>query len=304
MASVFKIRFENKNYNLVSTQNSTVEELMAEIRDVIGVMPSRQQILFGYPPQPIPTDSSSLQLPLQSLGIQKRELFTLIKKDLSIQSNPQSNNQGIGAPITRKSRLEEAIKVPIPSDNSCLFNSISYLCIGSSNRGIELRNLCIQEIKNHPTVYTEAMLGSDPKEYCRWISQPDHWGGYIEMNILSKHFQVEICVVYIEEVKIVPVNACNSNKKIYILYDGIHYDSIVFRAFGAQGELKIVDGNDSYADFLVLQMARTIEAAGGYTNTTKMSFQCDTCKKVFTGNAEAQQHSKATGHYRFTQSNI
>lgn len=302
MASVFKLKYENKTYNLVSTQQSTVEEFMAEIRDQTQVMPSRQKIMYGYPQKVIPTDAQSLSLPLSSLGVAKRELFTLFKQDHA--SNPSQGQEQPAGPRGRKSRLAEAIKVPIPSDNSCLFNSIAYLCTGSSNRGIELRNHCIQQIKQNPSVYTSAMLGCEPAEYCRWISQPDHWGGYIEMNILSKFYNVEICVIYIEECKIVPVNSCNAKKRIYILYDNIHYDAVVFKGFGYQDDVKIVDSSDDYSEQLVLQMAQTIKAAGGYTNTKTAMLKCDTCGKIFKGQKEAESHGKATNHYSFSQVNI
>ncbi|KAK8842783.1 aminotransferase [Tritrichomonas musculus] len=302
MASVFKLRYENKTYNLVSTQQSTVEELMAEIRDQCEVMPSRQQIMFGYPQKTLPTDSESLSLPLSALGVQKREMFTLVKKDPSSATAQGQTNQA--GPKSMKSRFTEAIKIPIPSDNSCLFNSIAYLCTGSSNRGIELRNYCIEQIKQNPTVYTAAMLGCEPAEYCRWISRPDHWGGYIEMNILSKLYNVEICVLYIEESKIVPVNSCNAKKRIYILYDNIHYDSIVFKGFGYKDEVKVIDADDAYAEQLALDMARTIKAAGGYTNTKTAMLKCDDCGKIFKGQNEAEVHLKATGHFNYSQVNI
>lgn len=301
MASVFKLRYENKTYNLVSTQQSTVEELMAEIRDQVQVMPSRQKIMYGYPQKTLPTDADSLSIPLSALGVQKRELFTLFKQDPSSSSQAQAQSSG---PKGMKSRLTEAVKVPIPSDNSCLFNSIAYLCTGSSNRGIELRNYCIEQIKNNPSVYTPAMLGCQPAEYCRWISQPDHWGGYIEMNILSKYYEVEICVIYIEECKIVPVNSCNSKKRIFILYDNVHYDAVVFKGFGYPDDVKIVSSDDEGAVQLVLEMAGTIKAAGGYTNTKTAMLKCDSCGKIFKGQNEAHEHGKATNHYSFSQVNI
>ena len=30
------------------------------------------------------------------------------------------------------------------------------------------------------------MLGKAPAEYCAWITDPDKWGGAIELSILSK----------------------------------------------------------------------------------------------------------------------
>ncbi|OHT14252.1 Ubiquitin thioesterase OTU1 [Tritrichomonas foetus] len=291
-ACTLKLRYENQTHDLFSTQQSTVEELMEEIRDRTGVMPSRQQIMYNFPSKPLPNDSSSLKMTLQQLGVSRRELFTLILREHAQMTQQQST-----------SRLSEAIKVPIPSDNSCLFNSIAYLCMGSSNRGPELRNICINEIKNNPSIYTQAMLGATPENYCSWISQPTHWGGYIEMNILSKYFQVEICVLYIEEEKIVPINSCNATQRIFILYDNIHYDSVVFNGFGIT-EKKIVESSDVMAEQCALEMVKVLKAAGGYTNTKTATLKCDYCGKLFKGGKEAEAHGNATGHVSFSQVNI
>jgi hypothetical protein len=39
------------------------------------------------------------------------------------------------APVHASSRLEEAIEVPIPKDNSCLFNSIAYIYLWMDYKG-------------------------------------------------------------------------------------------------------------------------------------------------------------------------
>lgn len=286
----FKARFEGKTFPLVCIPDSTIEELMAEIRDTAGIMPSRQEISYGFPAQKLPTDSKSLSKTLRELGIVRRELFTVTYRTAT-------QNQ---APIHMKSSLTEAIKHEIPADNSCLFNSISYLCTGSSNRGPELRQVVITEIRGHPDIYTPAMLGCSVDEYCRWISHPDHWGGYIEIQILSKHFQVEICVLHIEDCHIVPVNSCHADQRIFILYDNIHYDAVVFRGFGIE-ERRKVKVTDEVASTLALDMARLLQRAGAYTNPKTATMKCDNCGKICQGRNEAEQHGKVTGHCSFSQ---
>lgn len=48
-------------------------------------------------------------------------------------------------------------------------------------------------ITQHPDVYSEAVLGSSPSQYCRSIQDPDRWGGGIELSILSAIFDIQIC---------------------------------------------------------------------------------------------------------------
>lgn len=289
----FKARYEGKTFPLISLPDSTVEELMAEIRDTIGLFPSRQDISYGFPVQKLPTDSKSLSKTLRELGIVRRELFTITQK-----SAAQAQ-----APIHMKSSLTEAIKYDISADNSCLFNSISYLCTGSSNRGPELRQLIVTEIKSHPDVYTPVMLGCETEEYCRWISHPDHWGGYIEMQILSKHFGIEICVLHIEDCKMVPVNSCNATHRIFILYDNTHYDAVVFKGFGIE-EMKKVKVDNEVAVALAMDMTRLLHDAGSYMNPKSCMMKCDTCGKLCQGKDEAERHGKVTGHCNFSQARV
>ena len=120
------------------------------------------------------------------------------------------------------------------------------------------------------------------------------------MNILSKLFNVEICVMYIEECKIVPVNGCNSSKRIFILYDNIHYDAVVFKGFGVP-ERRIVDASDVKAYSLAMEMLQMLHTTGSFTNTKTASLRCEECGRVFTGSKEAERHGSQTGHVRFTQ---
>lgn len=283
---IFKIRSGKDIYDLWSTPDTTIFKFMEEIRDLTGIFPSKQKISYGIPQKELPCDSKSLYLRLRDVGITRRTMFILTKK----------TDQE--APIHMKSNLIEAIKYPISPDNSCLFNSIGYLCTGNDNNANELRKYVIQQIKNNRDVYTPATLGCEVDEYCKWIADPKHWGGYIEINILSKRFNVEICILYIEEQNIVPINGCNADKRIYIIYDGIHYDAIVFKAFGVPDK-RIVDKNDENAFNLAMKMLGLLKYQ--FTNVKKDSLKCDQCGKLFKGAQEAETHFKNTGHINFSQ---
>jgi ubiquitin thioesterase OTU1 len=47
-------------------------------------------------------------------------------------------------------------------------------------------------IMEHPDVFSEAVLGSPPAQYCRSVVDPDRWGGGIELSILSTIFNIQI----------------------------------------------------------------------------------------------------------------
>lgn len=79
----------------------------------------------------------------------------------------------------------------MPSDNSCLFTAFG----GALPQQIpaqKLRKMMADYISEHSDVYSEAVLGSSPTQYCRSIQDPDRWGGGIELSILSSIFDVQI----------------------------------------------------------------------------------------------------------------
>jgi ubiquitin thioesterase OTU1 len=80
----------------------------------------------------------------------------------------------------------------MPSDNSCLFTAFG----GALPQQIpahRLRKMMADYIEQHTDVYTEAVLGISPRQYCRSIQDTDRWGGGIELSILSTIFDIQIC---------------------------------------------------------------------------------------------------------------
>jgi ubiquitin thioesterase OTU1 len=88
----------------------------------------------------------------------------------------------------------------MPDDNSCLFRAFgtAVLPTGDDLSMPELRSLVASAIQGEPEVYTKVVLEQTPDEYCRWIQTPDAWGGAIEMGILAKHFEIEICSIDVQ----------------------------------------------------------------------------------------------------------
>lgn len=131
---------------------------------------------------------------LQRLGRQKAELQdvnvpwgerdgTLCKSMLSV------------VPSTRINR--DIVLRVMPSDNSCLFTAFG----GALPQQVppsRLRGMMADYIQQHLDVYSEAILGVSPDQYCRSIVDPDRWGGGIELSILSSIFDIKICTFDVE----------------------------------------------------------------------------------------------------------
>ena len=77
-------------------------------------------------------------------------------------------------------------------------------------------------ILSDPSKYNTSFLGGgmSPEAYAEWICGPQ-WGGIPELKILSEFYSKELCVVDIGEGKI---HKFGSGPKIYLMYDGTHYN--------------------------------------------------------------------------------
>ena len=125
------------------------------------------------------------------------------------------------------------IRKMVPPDGSCLFYSLDYLFTGEERPGAssQLRELCVRRILENPDTYNALRLGVDSvEEYTAWISNEANYGGENEILILSEEFGYEIAVVSIESkvqiLKYSPQRTVGEPKRVYIIYNGQHYDAI------------------------------------------------------------------------------
>ncbi|KHO01123.1 Ovarian tumor, otubain [Metarhizium album ARSEF 1941] len=114
----------------------------------------------------------------------------------------------------------------MPSDNSCLFTAFG----GALLKQIpaeKLRQMMAECITEHPDVYTEAILGCSPTDYCHGIKDPDRWGGGIELSILSTIFDIQICTFDVQGQNLMTFGEGKQDRCI-LVYSGIHYDRVAF----------------------------------------------------------------------------
>jgi hypothetical protein len=120
---------------------------------------------------------------------------------------------------------------------------------------------CVGEIRSNPSNFNEAMLGSSLDADYRFRENPDHWGGYIKMDRLSRFCKVEICVLHIEECNMAHVNSRQATNRILLLGDDTNYHSVIFRGLGAD-KARRVAVNDMRARELAMQMDGDNETGG------------------------------------------
>jgi len=312
-------------------------------------------VKYGYPPQPLNTESIDGAVKLSDLPIKLHGEQLIIMPHNNIQaqlSNPMSGtkpppeavkplpSQQTSAPahrpgdfpdqplnLTRKQQYgnveSDPPEIPVPAldgalvlrvmpdDNSCLFRALSSAVLGSALDGMtELRSIVAQGIQAQPDLYTAGMLEKAPSDYCRWIQREDAWGGGIELAILSQHFDLEICSINVQDLRVDRFNEGRPTRCI-LVYSGIHYDVCAVTPFsGAEPEFDrkvfevVRSGDDDEAmDGGALdaarELCRVLQGRHYFTDTHRFTVKCNQCGVGGTGQEWAVQHARETGHGDF-----
>ncbi|KAK3113735.1 ubiquitin-specific protease otu1 [Teratosphaeriaceae sp. CCFEE 6253] len=202
----------------------------------------------------------------------------------------------------------------MPDDNSCLFRALSSAVLGSALDGMtELRSIVAQTIAASPELYTEGLLEKEPGEYCKWIQREDSWGGGIELSILSQHFDIEVCSLNVQDLRIDRFNEGRPTRCI-VVYSGIHYDVCALSPFrGADPEfdrkvfevVRTGEGEEEAMDGGALEAARelckVLQGRHYFTDTHGFDVACGQCGQKGKGQMWAVEHARTTGHTSFTE---
>ena len=195
----------------------------------------------------------------------------------------------------------------MPDDNSCLFRAFNSAYFGAMDNMTELRSIIAQHIQANPEEYTSVVLEKDPDAYCRWIQTESSWGGAIELNILSGHFDIEICSIDVQTLRVDRFNE-GKPRRCILVYSGIHYDVIALspsdpphKTAYAPPEFdeKVFDSADQQLLETAVELCRVLQSQHYYTDTAAFNVRCNVCGGVFTGEKGATDHASVTGHYDF-----
>lgn len=163
-------------------------------------------------------------------------------------------------------------------------------------------------------------------------------GGEIELFILSQHYKVEIVAVEIRSLHCYCYGKgihprCYSqwsphlgvggsqttdwhgsgwfmgageghgfSRRCYVLYDGVHYDTLVREPYPGAGEEYDVtkfDTADEDTRKAALTLASDLKRRRQFVDLVGCSLRCMVCEKAFKGQEEALSHARATLHQNF-----
>lgn len=191
----------------------------------------------------------------------------------------------------------------MPDDNSCLFRAVASAAISELDAVTELRSVIAQTIHHNPEKYSKAILDDkEPEAYCRWIQTEDAWGGQIELDILSQHFDIEICSIDVQTLRVDRYNE-QASRRCFVVYSGIHYDTIALSPFENPVPEQDIKQFPAPLSDEILQSAVTLcerlQARHYYTDTAGFQLRCNDCGATCIGEAGATKHAEQTGHYNF-----
>jgi len=224
---------------------------------------------------------------------------------LSRKQNPDIENSPPEIPSPQHSGT--IVLRIMPDDNSCLFRAVGSAVIGAMDTMTELRSIVAQTIQEQPQIYSAAVLDKSPDDYCRWIQTEDAWGGGIELSILSKHFDIEICSIDVQSLREVRFNEGRPTRCI-VVYSGIHYDTIALspsdepftHAYAPpEFDTKIFDSSDPVIMEKALAVCQILQGKHYFTDTANFRVRCNVCGAMFVGEQGATRHATETGHYDF-----
>ncbi|KAK5957701.1 ubiquitin-specific protease otu1 [Knufia fluminis] len=190
----------------------------------------------------------------------------------------------------------------MPDDNSCLFRAISSAVMSDLDAVTELRSIVAETIQADPYTYSKAVLDDkDPDSYCRWIRSQDSWGGQVELVILSQHFGVEICSIDVQSLRVDRYNE-GANTRCFVVYSGIHYDTIALSLPGMAPEDDVKQFEAPIKDEVMpraVDLCKKLQERHYFTDTAGFQIKCNDCGARLVGERGATEHAASTGHYNF-----
>lgn len=296
------------------------EQLIVSRRPIAPSLPSPKKVEEPAENVTVPQDLTQSKSQVTAPGTFS---FADVGEAPSAPMHPPNSGASKSLSLTGKQNVVSSLdspEIPIPShggtmvlrimpdDNSCLFRAFNTAFFGTSMDNMhELRSIIAQYIQSHPETYSEAVLDQKVDDYCRWIQTEDAWGGSIELDILSKQFDIEICSVDVQTLRVDQYNEGKPQRCI-LVYSGIHYDTIALSPSDAPHtqayappdfDTKVFDAFDDIILSSAVDLCSILQQRHYYTDTGGFKVRCNLCGVIFKGEKGATQHAAETGHMDF-----
>ena len=196
------------------------------------------------------------------------------------------------------------IRREVDADNSCLFSSVAYL-IDRSNFNEEaplrFRQIIIDYLLDDN--FDSNLLDQPKDKYIEFIQNPKNWGGALEVKMFSEVFQKQIVCIDVKTNRAdIYGEDKNYDQRIYLLYNGVHYDPLVMNfdmTADPSTDITVFDSNDMEVFELMKCLLLEYKNQGEFVEFN--SLECKDCTKKFKNESEAIDHSINYNHWEFNQ---
>ena len=199
----------------------------------------------------------------------------------------------------------EPIRRFVDADNSCLFSSIGYL-IDHNNFNemtkLQYRQLLVNYLEDNEV--ENGMLEIPKPDYIENIQNPTTWGGAIELKLFSDMFQLEIASIDVRSNRVdIFGQDKNYPQRIYVLYNGVHYDPLVMAyTEDSKDDITNFASDDNQTLIAFQEYVKVFKNVGDYVDLANMNnFECDQCKTLFENQEEAFNHAQNYQHWNFSE---
>ncbi|KAF2400079.1 OTU-domain-containing protein [Trichodelitschia bisporula] len=294
--------------NVTIDDSATVGDLTAKIAEATSLPVF--DLKSGFPPKPLDLTSFDAATLLSDTGLKLNgEQLIAAARPAAATSKPlqlarKQNKLEMDPPeVPLAGRGGRLVLRVMPDDNSCLFRAIGKCIGGDLDWMTELRSVVAQRIQADTELYNEAVLQQKPDDYCRWIQDPDSWGGAIEIGILAQHFNLEISSINVQDLRIDRFNEGQGNMRGFLVYSGIHYDTVVLAPNGAAAspdfDVTQFDPLDEVVVAGARELTKNLQEMHYFTDTAGFDIKCNQCGWTGKGEKSASQHAETSGHYDF-----
>lgn len=307
-----RLRTPNGQASLTAEAGISVAALRSLIEEKSAIPAARQQLLVGYPPVAMAddhmcTDGETIIVRDEAPESPPVEAAPLSAAAAPLPTMATAAPAAPVAPAARGGASSDgvAVRSVIAADNNCLFAALIHvLRLDVSPQ--ELRETVKRCVLADPIEWNEGILGLEPTKYVEWITAKDHWGGEIELRILSRHLRKQVAVFDIVSQQLYRYGEgdVGCDEMVFLLYDGIHYDAIVcLPAEGVPEEFgtSVFAATDEHAIKLARRLQAEAHSARAFTDTARFTLRCLVCQAGLVGEKGAQEHAKATGHINFSE---
>jgi ubiquitin thioesterase OTU1 len=196
------------------------------------------------------------------------------------------------------------IRREVDADNSCLFSSVAYLIDRANfneDSSLKFRQIIIDFLLNDN--FDSSLLDQPKDQYIEFIQNPKNWGGALEVKMFSEIFKKQIVCIDVKTNRSdIYGEDKNYPQRIYLLYNGIHYDPLVMNydlSADPLTDITIFDSNDQEIFELMKCLLLEYKNQGDFVEFYSM--ECINCSLKFKNENEAVEHSINYDHWNFKQ---